>query len=1309
MSKAGIQIEQDFLKFAPKTQLELSQVEDIDTFKATLEKYKASSDESIKEQAWQIYRNLFGYPFIEQLLNADQLEPEQITAIIKESCQNPMELVAALQGYDLNGESQMVKWREKFAGENPWNTLLSRHPQRILQMLEYIANETNPDLDKVKLILKQSPKQIQSGLALHQIHFFESELHKDFAARGVVLKKMSVQEADQIIAADKSPEIKEFYQLLRQATGYIFDKELATLVNANTMVSFVAAKENIIRLAKCYNNNDYAVTLLRQLPPAPFLKQYLENKGFGVDSDLRDEAHWLSAVYRSQLKTKQDLENISGIISDLEHTYKVEPIMANAILANLTEYFTTHTDVFLDETQLEYFINKLLYSNEKDVADIQERLVNLILVNIQNRQAAENLANPDANNKKVPYLSAITQNLNVFDALRKQLESLENKPYSPDEAITLFQANHQHFSKNEYKMYLMEERNWNSFLLENKEPEKFNDLFTCNMLEPGNISMIAQACQSLLNRYDNLENKVYLQNLRNKCVVYAALYNDKWAVGNIGLLPKKQRKAIDLCLKANDKIDEKKARLYDAYHAKGYQVLEFLGTGSKKSIRKKIRAYEAAKTNIAQKAFQHIDAGTGAIKDLIEKETKQPHEQYNRVRNRSRFIKATIAVLGLGIPYVINKIWHGYSRLRDKVAHFVLGQGTIAMSGYKFWRKNNHVITDYFNGNPKPLLDMKASITSDLASVKEVRDYVMKMKKEISIQRLQKREEDKPDNINTLLENILQPPEKVRKDIVGKHAARAKEFREILKIRHDELSTQPQTAKSRAALAQLDSVLQSMDAFEKINSYEEMLLNRKLEHLEKHEQIKTRMPWLQTQDKLIETEDGKFCDVLHVKNAKNSGRSRPKKYALFFSGAEVTYVLDNRHFDYADNLEVDILAVQNRGMTEGSKARNMTASDLAKDGCAVIMDLINKGVDPNDISVIGYCGGSPAAALTVELMKKRHNMPVKLVLDRTFASVSEIAKDKIDKYKTTKPKEARFLPVGFAKFATSRVLKMLGWEVNVSNIVERMPRDQFMYYGIMPEKRFLNPTANEKPHGVDRTVPHKRSLHKGLARKRKAMIADLNALEKQLMSLSKSLGINIDLANMDSPATTEKQELQYALFHLLQVIHFQRKYLESPNVDAGVGDELHVANIKDFKLRDGTKLTDMVKAHIHQKKEADPEFIGGFLHDKKSPEAKAIKRFIAAAHKSHKLHSRISRILEKQFPDVAVSLSLSLNLVVGMLTEHANNQAKHNVDENVVIGKRKVHLTNYKHAKSSDVNKINKALQEKRKLSPSKRDTSKKM
>ena len=167
------------------------------------------------------------------------------------------------------------------------------------------------------------------------------------------------------------------------------------------------------------------------------------------------------------------------------------------------------------------------------------------------------------------------------------------------------------------------------------------------------------------------------------------------------------------------------------------------------------------------------------------------------------------------------------------------------------------------------------------------------------------------------------------------------------------------------------------------------------------------------------------------------------------------------------------------------------------------------------------------------------------------------------------------------------------------------------------------------------------------------------------------------------PVAKENIDLQLTLNQLFKVIEFHKKYLSSPKVDAGIGDDLHVANIKDFTLRDGTKLTDMVKAHIHQKQGSELEFVGGFIQPKNSPKSRAIKHFIKVAQKSFNLNSRLSTILEQQYPDKAVNLALFLNLFTSLLIDHTNKQAK-SQEKNVHLD-RGPFLTHYNDENNSKI------------------------
>jgi effector protein SdbA len=197
----------------------------------------------------------------------------------------------------------------------------------------------------------------------------------------------------------------------------------------------------------------------------------------------------------------------------------------------------------------------------------------------------------------------------------------------------------------------------------------------------------------------------------------------------------------------------------------------------------------------------------------------------------------------------------------------------------------------------------------------------------------------------------------------------------------------------------------------------------------------------------------------------------------------VDWLKDNQI--YAKELNTTIIAFNYRGIGL-SKGIVTTGNDLYADAYAQVQRLLNLGVDPEHIALMGEClGGNVATYVAGTLHEEK--IPVKLFNARSFRSATSIIE-----YFNTPAKDAslwhpitwlQWLSYFIIKRTISPVLNYTGWSLNIDRKFTVIPPKDRDYLVVRSKKKEQNQRFAD-----DKLIPHKKASTYSLVKEKTKVI-----------------------------------------------------------------------------------------------------------------------------------------------------------------------------------------------------------------------------
>lgn len=323
-------------------------------------------------------------------------------------------------------------------------------------------------------------------------------------------------------------------------------------------------------------------------------------------------------------------------------------------------------------------------------------------------------------------------------------------------------------------------------------------------------------------------------------------------------------------------------------------------------------------------------------------------------------------------------------------------------------------------------------------------------------------------------------------------------------------------------------------------------------------------------DTTLITEDGKFIDTLFVEH-----KSRERKpWIVYFGGKSNHYVLENRHLFMAHSLSANVVAVQNRGLTVGSGAKTINHKDLGFDGLAAVKYLIEeKGVDPKDITIMGYCGGAPSAIESHNILQKQ-GISTKIAIIRSFNSLAGFV--------GYKAKE-RFSKIPMLDKLVKLAFKIFGLQTDITGHLDKQNREDYFYLDVIPRKEALTDEDGKQKYHDDHVIQARiNGIHPKFKAKRHQIKQASSNLITQLDKLTEILFLNPELSDNSH---------QLDNIRLLRLnLDFLIKFYQLSKAIGSAGEAaVHNVLLQELKTRDNKPVTDVLSKFITKRHASDKQ------------------------------------------------------------------------------------------------------------------------
>ncbi|EHL32764.1 SidE phosphodiesterase domain-containing protein [Legionella drancourtii] len=174
-------------------------------------------------------------------------------------------------------------------------------------------------------------------------------------------------------------------------------------------------------------------------------------------------------------------------------------------------------------------------------------------------------------------------------------------------------------------------------------------------------------------------------------------------------------------------------------------------------------------------------------------------------------------------------------------------------------------------------------------------------------------------------------------------------------------------------------------------------------------------------------------------NPNNFAQKNPseQKYILCINGRDSLFADDDKLFQMQEDSKATDAAVMSFNMPGigNSKGSSTYAADLVTVTTDIVKNLIHRGVKPENILLKGHSLGGAIATLTVANLHQE-NHPVRLFVDRSFSSLSNVMSDK---FTTIWGGKLLFKPV------INYLLSLAGWNIDSADAWHTIP-DEYKTY-----------------------------------------------------------------------------------------------------------------------------------------------------------------------------------------------------------------------------------------------------------------------
>lgn len=133
---------------------------------------------------------------------------------------------------------------------------------------------------------------------------------------------------------------------------------------------------------------------------------------------------------------------------------------------------------------------------------------------------------------------------------------------------------------------------------------------------------------------------------------------------------------------------------------------------------------------------------------------------------------------------------------------------------------------------------------------------------------------------------------------------------------------------------------------------------------------------IKTKEEFIETRNGMKIQKIVMFNSNvnshNNLNKKKKKHIVYFAG--LTYTFEKEHdedkseWNWAVEAGMDVHFINFPGSGK-SKGHSLNGKNRVNAGVAVILNLLEQGIHPNDIVLFGSCAGGPISAEVYKIFK----------------------------------------------------------------------------------------------------------------------------------------------------------------------------------------------------------------------------------------------------------------------------------------------------------------------------------------------------
>jgi hypothetical protein len=242
----------------------------------------------------------------------------------------------------------------------------------------------------------------------------------------------------------------------------------------------------------------------------------------------------------------------------------------------------------------------------------------------------------------------------------------------------------------------------------------------------------------------------------------------------------------------------------------------------------------------------------------------------------------------------------------------------------------------------------------------------------------------------------------------------------------------------------------------------------------------------------VKTYDGAILDTVEI-NHLDKANILPKQqqYIINFVGTNGTYEGSmDQMADDAKALQCNVVGFNFRGVMN-STGKPKSADDLVTDGIAQVQRLLDKGVDPQNITLKGHSLGAGIATLVA---KHFHDNKKKINLfnGRSFSSITNVVVGHIRTYNQATghqellgKKIVGWIAKPFIKF----ILALVKWEIDAESAYKSLPATHKEYMVIKSSK---DARKSSKPPIDDRIITNYGSLHAALKSENRKVKAQIN-------------------------------------------------------------------------------------------------------------------------------------------------------------------------------------------------------------------------